>query len=281
MNNDNERQRCQLILDNYLQEFCKIKEQYNYAYAVLTVSIEEPIAIVYMITDPVTNVKYIGSKKSWHGHNTYWGSMKCSAKHAEKYANQQRLKEAISTRAETLKFDILEIVTANSNNITSALLQTEIKWQRQFNVISDKTFANAAFAGWHGRTTHETIESKTNRKQNISKGLATASAKEKMRIRNLKTNSEVNKIIIAYQNKLHHENKRYNKLCNELQKHNDRIDNINSYDKITCNVKNMYNKSIKWRNIIKSHIDYIDNARLVGLTGFELATIESSIKYMF
>ena len=54
--------------------------------------------IVYLITDTITNLKYLGSKKNWKGENTYWGSPNCKNKRYKKYELQQEWKRNLKSR---------------------------------------------------------------------------------------------------------------------------------------------------------------------------------------
>ncbi len=127
--------------------------------------------IVYLITDNITNLKYLGSKKNWKGLNTYWGSPNCKSKRMKKYLLQQDWKNNIKNRPETFEFKILESFD-NINHID--LLKIELKYQKQFNVVSSMEFINAGFAkkGFCGDTMDcLTDEAKKERKVKISRGL--------------------------------------------------------------------------------------------------------------
>lgn len=99
--------------------------------------------IIYLITDTLTNLKYVGSKKDWLGEGTYYGSPNCKSKKNKKYYLQQKWKEAIFNRKETFSFSILEQFDKVSHK---ELLAFELYWQKQLNVVRDLSFINAGYA---------------------------------------------------------------------------------------------------------------------------------------
>lgn len=99
--------------------------------------------IIYQIKDTITELKYIGSKKNWQGPGTYWGSPNCKSKRCKKFLLQQQWKEALSIRKESFEFTILEQFDDIPHK---TLLETELRWQKYFNVLSDPTFINASYA---------------------------------------------------------------------------------------------------------------------------------------
>ena len=86
--------------------------------------------IVYLITDTVTDLKYLGSKKNWKGENTYWGSLSCKNKRYKKYELQQEWKRNLKLRLNTFKFEILE---SYENIPHKELLKIELSYQYTIN----------------------------------------------------------------------------------------------------------------------------------------------------
>lgn len=99
--------------------------------------------IIYLITDIVTNLKYIGSKKNWKGENTYWGSPNCKNKKYKKYEIQQQWKKDLIERPETFIFDILESYEKIEHK---CLLERELYYQYKFNVVQSNEYINVGFA---------------------------------------------------------------------------------------------------------------------------------------
>jgi len=75
--------------------------------------------IVYLLTDTITNRKYIGSKKDWKGTGTYFGTLRCKEKHP-KYKLQQEWKKASKTRPETFQMKILEEFDTYGQHVVDA-----------------------------------------------------------------------------------------------------------------------------------------------------------------
>jgi hypothetical protein len=133
--------------------------------------------IVYLITDTITNLKYLGSKKNWKGENTYWGSPNCKNKRYKKYELQQEWKRNLKLRLETFKF---EVIDSYENISHKELLEIELYYQYKLDVVKSMEYVNAGFAkkGFCGDTMSilteegrkERIEKITNTlKENISK----------------------------------------------------------------------------------------------------------------
>ena len=117
--------------------------------------------IVYEIFDPITNKKYIGSKKSYKGKGTYLGS-----------STDKEMILIKKERPETLILTILE-----DNILEENLRDREEWWQRKFNVVPDPMYWNKRYANsWdlsmlgrsHSTETREKI-SKSQKGKIISK----------------------------------------------------------------------------------------------------------------
>lgn len=127
--------------------------------------------IVYLITDTLTNLKYLGSKKNWKGENTYWGSPNCKNKRYKKYELQQEWKRNLKSRLETFKF---EVIDSYENIPHKELLEIELYYQYKLDVVKSMEYVNAGFAkkGFCGDTMSIlTDEGKKERIEHISKGL--------------------------------------------------------------------------------------------------------------
>lgn len=133
--------------------------------------------IVYLITDTITNLKYLGSKKNWKGENTYWGSPNCKNKRYKKYELQQEWKRNLKSRLDTFKFEVIDSYEKISHK---ELLEIELYYQYKLDVVKSMEYVNAGFAkkGFCGDTMSilteegrkERIEKITNAlKENISK----------------------------------------------------------------------------------------------------------------
>jgi hypothetical protein len=95
--------------------------------------------IIYIITDSITGLKYVGSKKDWQGLGTYYGSPACKSNVFKKYNKQQEWKIAVKERPETFIFKILE----EFNNIDyKFLLERELFWHKFYDVINSEEFIN-------------------------------------------------------------------------------------------------------------------------------------------
>ena len=127
--------------------------------------------VIYIVTDTITNLKYLGSKKNWKGENTYWGSPNCKNPRYKKYKLQEEWKHNLKTRLYTFKFDVIE----SFENIShKELLEIELAYQYKFDVVKSMEFVNAGFAkkGFCGDTMSIlTEEGKKERIENITKGL--------------------------------------------------------------------------------------------------------------
>ena len=127
--------------------------------------------IVYLITDTVTNLKYIGSKKNWKGAGTYFGSPNCKSPRFKKYKMQQDWKEALQIRKETFLFEILEQYDC-INHVE--LTERELFWQKKFDVVRSMEYINAGFAkhGFHGNIYDQLTEENARIiKEKISKSM--------------------------------------------------------------------------------------------------------------
>jgi hypothetical protein len=127
--------------------------------------------IVYLITDTITNLKYLGSKKNWKGENTYWGSPNCKNKRYKKYELQQEWKYNLKSRLDTFKFKIIDFY---ENIPHKKLLEIELYYQYKLNVVKSMEYVNAGFAkkGFCGDTMSIlTEEGRKERIENITKGL--------------------------------------------------------------------------------------------------------------
>jgi group I intron endonuclease len=99
--------------------------------------------IVYIITDIITGLKYVGSKKNWLGEGTYFGSPNCKSKRFKKFGLQEQWKESIKTRPEFFTFEILEQYESIDHR---ALIDRELLWQKKFNVVKSMEYINAGLA---------------------------------------------------------------------------------------------------------------------------------------
>ena len=127
--------------------------------------------IIYIITDTITNLKYLGSKKNWKGENTYWGSPNCKNKRYKKYELQQKWKQNLKSRLDTFKFEILDSYEKISHK---ELLEIELYYQYKLDVVKSMQYVNAGFAkkGFCGDTMSIlTEEGRKERIEHITKGL--------------------------------------------------------------------------------------------------------------
>jgi group I intron endonuclease len=99
--------------------------------------------IIYLITDTITGLKYVGSKKNWLGEGTYFGSPNCKSKRFKKFKLQEQWKESIKTRPESFTFTILDQYESIDHR---ALIDRELFWQKKFNVVKSMEYINAGFA---------------------------------------------------------------------------------------------------------------------------------------
>ena len=99
--------------------------------------------IVYLITDTISGLKYIGSKKNWQGHGTYFGSPSCKSKIFKKYALQQEWKKAVKERPETFELIILESFDEIEHK---ELFVREKVWQVKYDVNKSMEFINVRYA---------------------------------------------------------------------------------------------------------------------------------------
>lgn len=122
--------------------------------------------IVYLITDTITNLKYLGSKKNWKGENTYWGSPNCKNKRYKKYELQQEWKRNLKSRLDTFKFEVIDSYEKISHK---ELLEIELYYQYKLDVVKSMEFVNAGFAkkGFCGDTM--SILTEEGRKERIEK----------------------------------------------------------------------------------------------------------------
>src|SRR5690606_15952962 len=98
---------------------------------------------VYLITDTVTGLKYIGSKKDWQGHGTYFGSPSCKSKIFKKYNLQQIWKKAVKERPETFELTVLESFEKIEHK---ELFVKEKEWQVKYNCNRSMEFINVRYA---------------------------------------------------------------------------------------------------------------------------------------
>ena len=148
------------------------------------------ISVIYEITDTITMLKYIGSKRDWKGAGTYFGTL-CS-KH-KKLNEQTAWKLAAAERPETFKFDIL-YSKCYSEISTIELVEIEGLLHRLFNVVQSNEYVNAAYAnkGYCGRDKGEYQHSKTSCLK-ISDSLQNRSEESKKHTRNLQSNAKKGK----------------------------------------------------------------------------------------
>lgn len=97
--------------------------------------------IIYIITDLIKDIKYIGSKKNWKGSNTYFGSPAIKSKNHKKYNLQQQWKLDIKERPNTFIFEILEEVIDPKE-----LNEKELYYQIKNNVVDSFKFINGAYS---------------------------------------------------------------------------------------------------------------------------------------
>lgn len=97
--------------------------------------------IVYLVTDQVTGLKYIGSKKNYKGN--YFGSPSIKSKGHPKYKLQQEWKKNLKERPESFKFEIIEEIIEDSKK---ALNERELYWQLHYKVVNSNEFINGAYA---------------------------------------------------------------------------------------------------------------------------------------
>jgi uncharacterized protein YuzB (UPF0349 family) len=99
--------------------------------------------VVYLITDTITGLKYLGSKKNYLGENTYFGSPNCKNVENKKYILQQNWKSCVIERPDTFTFEILESFDIIEHKL---LIECELSWQQKFNVVKSIEFINAGYA---------------------------------------------------------------------------------------------------------------------------------------
>lgn len=160
------------IMQQVKTMFDKHAKEHGYYDAVYKCAHDTGLSIVYMVHDPISNVKYIGSQLRWYGYGTYWGSM-CATDCSAKFANQQLLKDAISTRAHTLVFDVLECLLTSDITHISELTKLEHLHQRHHNILSNVLFANASYA----MVKHSYVDISNDDKQIVSSNCSTAQIK--------------------------------------------------------------------------------------------------------
>lgn len=98
--------------------------------------------IVYLLTDPLTGLKYIGSKYNWKGEGTYFGSPRAS-KYSKKFLKQIEWKKNSKERPETF---ILTILFSSEDIPHKVLLKIEKYFQLKYDVVSSDEFINAGLA---------------------------------------------------------------------------------------------------------------------------------------
>lgn len=99
--------------------------------------------VVYVVTDTISGLKYIGSKKNWLGGRTYFGSPNCKSKRFKKHLIQVVWKEALKSRPDTFQFEVLESYDSVEHDV---LLARELYWQKHYDVVRSPNYINAGFA---------------------------------------------------------------------------------------------------------------------------------------
>jgi|SRR3972149_2244248 len=100
--------------------------------------------VVYLITDTVKNVRYLGSKKDWLGGMSYVGSPSIKNKSHPKYNIQQEWKLDVKERPQTFLFEVMEDVQDYL-----LLKERELYYQIKYDVVNSKEFINGAYARKH------------------------------------------------------------------------------------------------------------------------------------
>lgn len=115
--------------------------------------------VIYLMTDTINNLRYIGSKVNWKGIGSYFGSPSSLNEDNPKYELQLKYKETVKNSPEKIEVEILEIVEDRND-----LLVREKFWQKQYNAIQSNEFINASYAGFSfgGPHTLETKEKMSN-----------------------------------------------------------------------------------------------------------------------
>lgn len=97
--------------------------------------------IIYLVTDSILGIKYLGSKKNWLGPGSYFGTPSIKTIGHPKFKIQQQWKINVKNRPETFILEILERV------IDFQILQErELYYQQQYNVVRSTEFINGGYA---------------------------------------------------------------------------------------------------------------------------------------
>lgn len=103
---------------------------------------EQAISVVYLITDTITGLKYIGSKRKWNAADNYFGSISSKTK---KIDLQRQWKYAAKTRPETFVKEILFFSNYHDISIND-LIAKERQFHESYDVVNSKEFVNASMA---------------------------------------------------------------------------------------------------------------------------------------
>lgn len=127
--------------------------------------------IIYVITDTISGLKYLGSKKNWKGEGTYYGSPSCQKEHLKKFKLQQIWIENLKNNKDKFVFEVLESYDFIEH---VDLLKIELEYQIKLDVVKSMEYINAGFArkGNNGNTyQYLTEEQKIERNKKVSEGL--------------------------------------------------------------------------------------------------------------
>lgn len=109
--------------------------------------------VVYMVTDTINNLSYIGSKKHYNKESGYLGSPSCKKGHP-KYEKQKQFKFTRDNYPEKINFKILE----SFEDLSVKMLRLkETKWQRKFNATNCENFINGIYANATGRSCRKVV----------------------------------------------------------------------------------------------------------------------------
>jgi len=104
------------------------------------------INVVYLITDTVNDLRYIGSKMDYY-EGLYYGSPSAKIGNSN-FVNQQLYLDTVKNYPDKIKFDILERCDDCNRK---ELLAKETYWQKEFNAVYGSSFINASYANAKGR----------------------------------------------------------------------------------------------------------------------------------
>jgi hypothetical protein len=120
------------------------------------------ISVVYRITDNVTGLMYIGSKRVWLDNNNYFCSLRARKRKVEL---QNAWKLATITRPETFSFEIL--FECDYSDITlRELYEKEYEFQKLYDVVMSTKYVNAGYA--NGRFCNNSIECSAETRKKLS-----------------------------------------------------------------------------------------------------------------